>query len=57
MKIARTLAAAGAVLLSLFLPALADGKVLKVGSTPTGIPFTFLDTKTNTIEGVMVDII
>jgi polar amino acid transport system substrate-binding protein len=32
-------------------------QVLKVGSTPTGIPFTFLDTKTNTIQGVMVDII
>src|ERR1043166_145088 len=32
-------------------------KVYKVGSTPTGIPFTFLDTKTNTIEGVMVDLI
>ena len=31
--------------------------VLKVGSTPTGVPFTFLDTKTNTIEGVMVDLI
>ena len=30
--------------------------VLKVGSTPTGSPFTFLDTKTNTIEGVMVDL-
>jgi polar amino acid transport system substrate-binding protein len=30
---------------------------LKVGSTPTGTPFTFLDTKTNTIEGVMVDLI
>ncbi|ARP84933.1 ABC transporter substrate-binding protein [Bordetella genomosp. 9] len=30
--------------------------VVKVGSTPTGSPFTFLDTKTNTIEGVMVDI-
>jgi len=32
-------------------------KILKVGSTPTGIPFTFLDIKTNTIQGVMVDII
>jgi polar amino acid transport system substrate-binding protein len=32
-------------------------QVLKVGSTPTGIPFTFLDTKTNTIQGVMVDIV
>ena len=39
------------------LGAKADDKVLKVGSTPTGIPFTFLDTKTNTIEGVMVDLI
>jgi polar amino acid transport system substrate-binding protein len=32
-------------------------QVLKVGSTPTGAPFTFLDTKTNTIEGLMVDLI
>src|SRR5262249_18450315 len=32
-------------------------QILKVGSTPTGIPFTFLDTKTNTIQGVMVDLI
>lgn len=30
--------------------------VLRVGSTPTGIPFTFLDTKTNQISGVMVDL-
>jgi len=35
----------------------AEDQVLKVGSTPTGIPFTFLDTKSNTIEGVMVDLI
>jgi polar amino acid transport system substrate-binding protein len=34
----------------------AQEKVLKVGSTPTGVPFTFLDTKTNTIEGIMVDL-
>ena len=32
-------------------------QVLKVGSTPTGIPFTFLETKTNSIQGVMVDLI
>jgi polar amino acid transport system substrate-binding protein len=32
-------------------------QVLKVGSTPTGVPFTFLDTKTNSIEGLMVDLI
>ncbi|ABM55979.1 ABC transporter substrate-binding protein [Verminephrobacter eiseniae] len=31
--------------------------VLKVGSTPTGNPFTFLDTKTNTIDGLMADIV
>jgi len=29
----------------------------QVGSTPTGVPFTFLDTKSNQIQGVMVDII
>lgn len=31
--------------------------VYKVGSTPTGVPFTFLDAQTNTIQGVMVDLI
>ncbi len=30
---------------------------MKVGSTPTGSPFTFLETKTNTIDGIMVDIV
>lgn len=34
----------------------AQDKVLKVGSTPTGVPFTFLDTKTNTIQGIMIDL-
>lgn len=29
----------------------------RVGSTPSGVPFTFLDVKTNQIDGVMVDII
>jgi polar amino acid transport system substrate-binding protein len=28
-----------------------------VGATPTSIPFTFLDVKTNTIQGAMVDLI
>jgi polar amino acid transport system substrate-binding protein len=42
--------------LSLSVPALAQ-PVLKVGSTPTGSPFTFLDTKTNSVDGVMVDIV
>jgi polar amino acid transport system substrate-binding protein len=42
--------------LTLVSPAHAQ-TTLKVGSTPTGTPFTFLDTKTNTIQGVMVDIV
>lgn len=46
----------GSALVGAFSPARAQA-VLKVGSTPTGSPFTFLDTKTNTIEGVMVDLI
>jgi polar amino acid transport system substrate-binding protein len=29
----------------------------KVGSTPTGVPFTFMDTKTQKIQGAMVDLI
>ena len=37
--------------------ALAQEKVLKVGSTPTGVPFTFLDTKTNTTTGALVDLV
>ena len=31
--------------------------MFRVGSTPTGVPFTFLETKTNTIQGIMVDLI
>ena len=49
-------AALAAVVLTAAMPASAQ-KVLKVGSTPTGVPFTFLDTKTNSIQGVMVDLI
>jgi polar amino acid transport system substrate-binding protein len=36
---------------------LAQTPTYNVGSTPTGIPFTFLDVKTNTIQGAMVDLI
>ena len=49
--------AVGGLLAVLAGPALAQQQTFKVGSTPTGIPFTFLDTQTNTIQGVMVDII
>src|SRR5471032_2318083 len=31
-------------------------QAVRVASTPTGIPFTFLDTKTNQISGIMVDL-
>ena len=50
------LAAVAAFALAAVVPASAQ-QVLKVGSTPTGIPFTFLDTKTNTIQGIMVDLV
>ncbi len=49
-------AATAALALAAAAPASAQ-QVLKVGSTPTGVPFTFLDTKTNSIQGVMVDLI
>lgn len=38
-------------------PSYAQVPTLKVGSTPTGVPFTFLDTATNTIQGIMVDLV
>lgn len=57
MKFA-TLATSLAVTFAVSLSGAASAQtVLKVGSTPTGSPFTFLDTKTNTIDGVMVDIV
>jgi polar amino acid transport system substrate-binding protein len=36
--------------------AIAQDRTYVVGSTSTGIPFTFLDIKTNTIQGMMVDV-
>lgn len=48
--------AVAALLLAASGPAFAQ-QVLKVGSTPTGVPFTFLDTKTDQIEGIMVDLV
>jgi len=52
----RSIILAAALIGSAFASAQAQ-QVMKVGSTPTGIPFTFLDTKTNTIQGVMVDLV
>lgn len=31
-------------------------QVIRTGSTPTGMPFTFLDTKTNKLAGISVDV-
>ncbi|WP_366922127.1 ABC transporter substrate-binding protein [Metallumcola ferriviriculae] len=39
-----------------FLDELKETGVIRVGSTPTGPPFTFLNPKSNEIEGLMVDI-
>ena len=36
--------------------AMAEGPTVKVGSTTAGAPFTFLNTKTNQIDGLMVDV-
>ena len=56
MVFKRLVQAATAALVLAAVPVSAQ-QVLKVGSTPTGIPFTFLDTKTNSIQGIMVDLI
>lgn len=39
------------------MPLAAAAKTYNIGSTPTGMPFTYLDPKTNTIQGIMVDLI
>lgn len=36
---------------------IASAETLKVGSTPTGVPFTFLDIGKNEITGMMVDVV
>src|SRR6201987_4334873 len=56
MNFKRLLLAAAILVLTVPEPSFAQ-QVLKVGSTPTGVPFTFLDTKTNSIQGGMVDLI
>lgn len=46
------------ILCLVFIGSIASAQTaLRVGSTPTGIPFTFLDTKTNKVSGVMVDLV
>jgi len=48
---------AGAALLAIAATQPASAETLNVGSTPTGVPFTFLDVSTNQIQGMMVDLI
>jgi polar amino acid transport system substrate-binding protein len=57
MRIRGFIAAAAVFIGTAFVVPAHAQSVLKVGSTPTGIPFTFLDTKSNTIQGVMVDLV
>ncbi len=57
MLFKRFIQAAAAVLVLGAAAPLSAQQVLKVGSTATGVPFTFLDTKANSIQGVMVDLI
>ena len=58
MKIKNIVTALAAVVaMATSVAATAQDKPLKVGSTPTGVPFTFLDAKTNSIQGIMVDIV
>jgi len=35
----------------------AHAEVIAVGATPTAVPFHFLDVKTNTLQGVLIDVI
>ncbi len=53
-SLVRPLAAAA---LALITTAAFAQPTYKVGSTPTGVPFTFMDTKTQQIQGAMVDLI
>jgi polar amino acid transport system substrate-binding protein len=57
MQLRKLLGLAAAGLWMGFAASAQAQQTLKVGSTPTGIPFTFLDTQTNKIQGVMVDLI
>ena len=57
MPFKRTVQLTVAALLLIASGPVSAQQVLKVGSTPTGVPFTFLDTKTNQIQGIMVDLV
>ena len=54
MKLTSLLCGAAIVLALAAVPA--QAQVLKNGATPTGVPFNFLDPKTNTMRGFLLDI-
>lgn len=55
-SIVRRLAAAVVALFALTVGGLAGAQTTyNVGATATGVPFTFLDVKSNTIQGMMID--
>ncbi|MDM0071228.1 ABC transporter substrate-binding protein [Variovorax sp. J31P207] len=56
LKIALKSLAAATCLTFALSSAHAQQPVIKVGATPTAVPFNFLNPKTNTLEGVMVDV-
>ena len=58
MKLARRFLARLALGISAIalLPVAAAQTTVNVGATATGVPFTFLDVKTNSIQGMMVDV-
>lgn len=55
MKLQAFFAGAAMLAIGSLQPAMAE--TLTVGSTPTGVPFTFLDIQTNEIQGMMVDLV
>lgn len=57
MQIRKALAGISIGLASMLTFTASATPVVNVGSTPTGMPFTYLDPATNTIESIMVDII
>ncbi|MBJ2152844.1 ABC transporter substrate-binding protein [Paracoccus sp. IB05] len=57
MKIRHFLTVAALSLTAGLAPAFVAAETIKVGSTPTGVPFTFLDVEKNEITGMMVDVV
>ncbi|MCP1611992.1 polar amino acid transport system substrate-binding protein [Azospirillum lipoferum] len=54
IKLKTTLAA---IAMAVFATTASAQTVFKVGSTPTSVPFAFIDVKTNSPQGMMIDVI